>query len=368
MFGFKALQSIFSPQEDPLCRTLRASAVPVSTADCRACADPCDLGHEAYPRRFDVDMDTNMLGTVKPYHRQIVISTGKSDWEREITDDGNSLAAALHEVTTSDSQTTSTPPTPAPTPTGTPKPASPLPGKGVRPAVTGLFQTSDSKRTSVLNGSHKTLSCEDDHESVLVFPDFQVVTEVRRSVQGAHELWESAVDPEIGRDGSYLEKSILKTWILPYSCVILLCSHRKRDNRCGIAAPKLEHAFIKSLESHGWDADTQLEHPSLTMGPPLEDLNVTSEEKQQNISAQLKQSSEAKRALIVKVSHVGGHKYAGNCILYTPSGSGIWYGRVTPHDVDSIVTNTIINGLILPPLLRGGLNLSRPNCQTLNDW
>ena len=54
--------------------------------------------------------------------------------------------------------------------------------------------------------------------------------------------------------------------------------------------------------------------------------------------------------------------------IYTPSGSGIWYGRVTPHDVDSIVMNTIINGLVLPPLLRGGLNLSRPNCSTLNDW
>ena len=83
------------------------------------------------------------------------------------------------------------------------------------------------------------------------------------------------------------------------------------------SAPYGSVAFIKSLESHGWDADTQLEHPSLTMGPPLEDLNVTAEEKHQNISAQLKQSSEAKRALIVKVSHVGGHKYAGNCIVST---------------------------------------------------
>jgi len=191
-----------------------------------------------------------MLGTVKPYHRQvrviglfflpcvnwttsqIVISTGKSDWERDITDDRDSLAAALLEVTTSDPQTqiippTSVPPTPTSTPRPTtpskPAPASPPPGKGVRPAVTGLFHTSDSKRTSVLNGSHRTLCHEDDHESVLVFPDFQVVTEVRRSVQGAHELWESAVDPEIGCDGSYLEKSILKTWVLPYSCVILLC-------------------------------------------------------------------------------------------------------------------------------------------------
>lgn len=164
---------------------------------------------------------------------QIVISTGKSDWEREITDDRDSLAAALLEVTTSDPQAQPTSPTPAPpTPTSTPRPTTPSkpapappppPGKGVRPAVTGLFHTSDSKRTSVLNGSHKTLCHEDDHESVLVFPDFQVVTEVRRSVQGAHELWESAVDPEIGGNGSYLEKSILKTWVLPYSCVILLC-------------------------------------------------------------------------------------------------------------------------------------------------
>ncbi|KDR83365.1 hypothetical protein GALMADRAFT_235463 [Galerina marginata CBS 339.88] len=309
-------------------------------------------------------MDTNMLGSVKPYHRQLVISTGKSDWERDITDDKQSLAAAILEVTSNHAHNVPASPT-SPT---SPKPTSPPPStKGVRP-VTGLFNTSDSTRTSVLNGSHRTVCHEDDHEAVLVFPDFKVVTEVQRSVQGAQELWESAVDPSVGRDGSYLEKSSLKTWILPYSCVILLCSHKKRDNRCGIAAPKLEHALIKSLEAQGWDADTQLEHPQLTMGLPLEDLNVTPEKRDENIAAQLKQSSDSKRALIVKVSHVGGHKYAGNCIIYTPAGSGIWYGRVTPHDVDSIVINTIVNGLVLPPLLRGGLNLSRPNCQTLNDW
>ncbi|KAF4619341.1 hypothetical protein D9613_005563 [Agrocybe pediades] len=370
---FKGLRSyvLGRSNEDPLCRTLRSLDVPVTTADCRACADPCDLDHEAYPRRFDVDMDTQMLGSVKAYHRQIVISTGKSDWERDITDDKNSLAAALLEVTAPASQK------PASPKVVSPKPASPPPSsgannnKGVRPAaasVSGLFNASDSTRTSVLNGSHRTICHEDSRETVLVFPDFKVVTEVERSVQGAHELWESAVDPSIGRDGSYLEKSILKTWVLPYSCVILLCSHKKRDNRCGIAAPKLEHAFIRSLEAQGWDADTQLEHPQLTMGVPLEDLNVTPEEREENIAAQLKQSAEAKRALILKVSHIGGHKYAGNAIIYTPSGSGIWYGRVTPHDVDSIVVNTIINGLVLPPLLRGGLNLSRPQCQTLNDW
>lgn len=74
-------------------------------------------------------------------------------------------------------------------------------------------------------------------------------------------------------------------------------------------------AFIKSLEAQGWDADTQLEHPELTMGLPLEDLDATPEMRDDIMKQQMKESAESKRALIVKVSHVGGHKYAGNCIV-----------------------------------------------------
>lgn len=54
--------------------------------------------------------------------------------------------------------------------------------------------------------------------------------------------------------------------------------------------------------------------------------------------------------------------------IYNPQGSGIWYGRVTTHEVESIVKNTILGGEVLPPLLRGGLNLSRPGCKNLHDW
>jgi Sucrase/ferredoxin-like len=121
------------------------------------------------------------------------------------------------------------------------------------------------------------------------------------------------------------------------------------------------------------------------MGPALEDLRGPVEP-EEYIAEQLKASSSEKRVLILRTSHVGGHKYAGNCIvsvpdvreqlldaemisqIYTPQGSGVWYGRVSPHEVDSIVINTIIHGLVLPPLLRGGLNISRPKCKTLNDW
>lgn len=123
----------------------------------------------------------------------------------------------------------------------------------------GLFRTSDSTNVSVLNGSIRSISDNDDNESVLVFPDFKVVTGVQSTAQGAQDLWDSSLDPSVSRTGAFLEKSQLKTWVLPYSCVVLLCelwfliipdhllttdvlgSHRKRDNRCGISAPKLEH-------------------------------------------------------------------------------------------------------------------------------
>lgn len=294
-----------------------------------------------------------MLGSVHPYNRQIVISTGKADWEKRITDVKGSLAAHLTNIQNS------------------------LPEdiighhhtavKGPRQAA-GLFRTSDSTKVSILNGSIRSISDNEDNESVLVFPDFKVVTQVQSTIQSAQDLWDSSLDPSVSRTGAFLEKSQLKTWVLPYSCVILLCSHRKRDNRCGISAPKLEHALIRSLEHRGWDADTQIQCPSYTYGSPLEDLTLTAEQRGDIIQTQLKESAVSKRALIVKVSHIGGHKYAGNCIIYTPQGAGVWYGRVTPHDVESIVENTIIGGLVLPPLLRGGLNISRPGCKSLNDW
>ena len=51
-----------------------------------------------------------------------------------------------------------------------------------------------------------------------------------------------------------------------------------------------------------------------------------------------------------------------------PTGAAVWYGRVTPHEVDAIVRETVIGGKVLPALLRGGLNLCHPGRGGLNDW
>jgi (2Fe-2S) ferredoxin len=140
------------------------------------------------------------------------------------------------------------------------------------------------------------------------------------------------------------------------------------------------------LQDEGWEVHTQLEDPT---GPPLEDY-PDEVGKEAELSRRLQELDESipKKALILMTSHIGGHKYAGNVIVHTllflvrkhwlidarvvqiymPQGAGVWYGRVTTHEVASIVHTTILGGRILPPLLRGGVNLARPDCKRLNDW
>lgn len=149
---------------------------------------------------------------------QVVISTGKSDWDREITDTKGSLAAHLLSA-----QNQGNLPIAEPAPPRPPQPPLQHNGKMVRQTA-GVFRSTDATRISILNASHVTMSDDDDLETVLVFPDYTAVADVTRSREGAQKLWESAVDPEVGRGGIRHEKSPFKTWVLPYSCVILLCT------------------------------------------------------------------------------------------------------------------------------------------------
>ncbi len=69
------------------------------------------------------------------------------------------------------------------------------------------------------------------------------------------------------------------------------------------------------------------------------------------------------------ISHVGGHKFAGNVIIYVPptfpdaagtglsalAGKGIWYGRVEPRHVEGIVSETVVGGRVVEELFRGGI-------------
>jgi len=102
---------------------------------------------------------------------------------------------------------------------------------------------------------------------------------------------------------------------------ILICGHGGRDERCGILGPLLQSSFRSEFQRRGIDADVGL------------------------------------------ISHIGGHKYAGNVIMYLPpnmegnalKGSGIWYGRIGPENVEGVVEETVVRGRVITELLRGGV-------------
>lgn len=148
-----------------------------------------------------------------------MISTGKADWDREVTDTAGSLAYHLY-------HTVPSPPHP---PTSS---SSDAHDDHPRKLPDGVFATAGPKgRTSVLNGSHHSLARSTGaqgvpQETVLLFPEYRIVSGVSRSPEGAHAFWGKVAQIEGG--GEPDEKSgggeDIRTYVLPYACVILLCT------------------------------------------------------------------------------------------------------------------------------------------------
>lgn len=137
--------------------------------------------------------------------------------------------------------------------------------------------------------------------------------------------------------------------------MVLICGHGGRDGRCGVMGPVLEEEFKQKLGKQGIEV--------LEGSVPIDEGQGS----QGRIAGSSTPSSKptARTGLI---SHIGGHKYAGNVIIYIPptaktpsgkshplAGCGIWYGRVEPKHVEGIISKTILDGIVLEDLFRGGI-------------
>lgn len=92
---------------------------------------------------------------------------------------------------------------------------------------------------------------------------------------------------------------------------VLICSHMKRDKRCGLIAPYLKKALDKQLQAHGLYRDNSDFSPD--------------------------------GVRVAFVNHVGGHKFSANMQVYLKkSNTLIWLGRVSPANVPYIVNELII--------------------------
>ncbi|KAJ0753338.1 putative thioredoxin-like ferredoxin, Thioredoxin-like superfamily [Helianthus annuus] len=102
---------------------------------------------------------------------------------------------------------------------------------------------------------------------------------------------------------------------------VFVCAHNSRDKRCGVCGPVLMEKFNEEIGVRG-----------------LKD-----------------------EVFVGACSHVGGHKYAGNLIIYSKvqeeKVSGHWYGYVTPNDVADLLDQHIKKGEIIERIWRGEMGV-----------
>jgi hypothetical protein len=136
--------------------------------------------------------------------------------------------------------------------------------------------------------------------------------------------------------------------------LVLICGHGGRDLRCGITGPVLRKEFERCLPS---------KDVVVLKGPVKID-----DERQGKALPTWGPEEPARTARVGLISHIGGHKFAGNVILYIPpgmkntsgethalAGCGIWYGRVEPRHVEGIIQETLLSGRVIEELFRGAI-------------
>ncbi|KAH7544543.1 hypothetical protein JRO89_XS15G0183100 [Xanthoceras sorbifolium] len=169
----------------------------------------------------------------------------------------------------------------------------------------GLKET----RLTICEGHDGT---ETSNGDVLIFPD---MIRYRRLT---HFDVDTFVEEVLVKDGEWQPGTpeTLKGWY------VFVCSHGSRDRRCGVCGPPLVSRFKEEIEIHGL-------HGKVSVSP---------------------------------CSHIGGHKYAGNVIIFGSNingeVTGHWYGYVTPDDIPILLEQHIGKGEIVDWLWRGQMGLS----------
>jgi hypothetical protein len=212
---------------------------------------------------FDRPKTAPLLGTVKLYHRHLLICTGQSDWPRHIDQDG-----------------------------------------GFGQALSEAVAARAAEMTRLVKITMCDAPSRGDGYDLLVWPD-----QVRYFGLHADDL------PLLVEDHLVHDRVSPRLVHAPLSGPhILICTHGQRDARCGACGEPLRARFRRELEARG--------------------LAIP----------------------VLATSHVGGHEYAGNVLIYP---EGDWYGYVTPDDVPRLIDQHLLGGQIVRDRWRGRMGLSR---------
>ncbi|KAI5295479.1 hypothetical protein KEM52_001253 [Ascosphaera acerosa] len=294
------------------------------------CAHDCASCTTRYPAKFDIDTTAKLYGKVDEWATHVLVATGKTDWVRDIADEKGSVVRAIEHKA------------PKPTNGDLKLSASDI------PVPDEYYDAEDGKRPT----------------RVLILPAFQWIEHV--TPQSAGDLITGFVNhapttttPLDARWGfpPPSSPSALTSHPCNHAAVILLCSQKTRDARCGQSAPLLRKEFERYLRPLGLHRDPDDDRPG--------------------------------GVAVYFISHVGGHKFSANVIIYrrrdfnwykesgqsqeekdgrettTTADAGaaqcIWLARVRPEECEGIVKHTVLKGKVVKPetQLRGGFDRER---------
>ncbi|PVI01665.1 hypothetical protein DM02DRAFT_613485 [Periconia macrospinosa] len=316
------------------------------------CLHDCSSCTIKYPSKFTIDETEELYGHVKGWSTHLIVGTGKTDWVRDVADEKGSIMEAVDKG-------------------------------GEKPSNGKLM----------LSASNIPIPDHSDHSStVLLLPSFQFIDHVtpantpelirnyvdkgptntspfpftaeKFSEEAAATSTESAIPPTISAPA-------LQARPCPHKYLILLCSQKTRDARCGQSAPLLRREFERHLRPLGLYRDLHDERPG-GVG-------------------------------IYFISHVGGHKFSANVMIYRKAsavkqaegqaeeqangsenkvvldvnkaqeeeGNGeaaqcIWLARIRPEDCENVIRYTVLQGKVVKPerQLRGGFD----RCKEVTSW
>ncbi|KAL8803190.1 MAG: hypothetical protein Q9200_006314 [Gallowayella weberi] len=381
----KAPEGALFPKVDPA----------VDGDDCDHDCESCSI---KYPAKFKIDEDDKLYGHVNAWATHMLVATGKTDWVRDVSDEQGSVMEAIRDC-------------------------------GVEPSNGKLMLSASNIPTP---HHHHSPS---EPTTILLLPSFTIIENVTPktvpnliehhinlsptsttpfpSVISASEppnISTLSLDPEFATPHNSISPhpeppspspSPFTTRPCLHKYLILLCSQKTRDARCGQSAPLLRRELERHLRPLGLYRDLHDERPG-GVG-------------------------------IYFISHVGGHKYSANMMIYrrgevdvvdgqaevngnpadaqtlangnskveagagnglinvvpddgenasvlgtpgtskgngaekkksTTTGEGsqcIWLARVRPEDCEGIVKHTVLKGKVVKPerQLRGGFDRQR---------
>ncbi|KAL5117092.1 hypothetical protein ACEQ8H_005051 [Pleosporales sp. CAS-2024a] len=264
------------------------------------------------PPDLDIDRTAPLLNTMAAYSEHVVLCTGKEDWHSNIEHEDGATGAFV---------------------------------RGLKSVIGKGGEAFDPYHNVLMTASSLPASQTPNTTSVLLFPAFKHIGPIPHTTQSWSDLATAYLKPthlhpahnglSPERKATLLRDPSAAARLPPAEPIrkptVLICGHGGRDPRCGLLGPLLASEFATQLHRKAVDAQ------------------------------------------VAQISHVGGHKYAGNVIVYLPPrpslddeghalhGTGIWYGRVGPEHVEGVIQETIVQGRLILELLRGGITTQGGN-------